>query len=100
MEKFSSNLVLSCSYMPNRKYENNEQELMGEVRETLQWSLLPLRALLGVGNDGAEAVELGVPSAPAFSILPSAPAFPSLLKPGCPCAWSFRTAAGPGFGKP
>lgn len=73
---------------------------MGEVRETLQWSLLPLRALLGVGNDGAEAVELGVPSAPAFSILPSAPAFPSLLKPGCPCAWSFRTAAGPGFGKP
>lgn len=36
--------------MPKRKYENNEQELMGEERETLKWSLLPLRAPLGPGR--------------------------------------------------
>lgn len=66
--------------MPNRKYENNEQELMGEEKETLKWSLLPLRAPLGPGND--------VPNGPegllrlwssVFPHLLLSPAFPQLL---------------------
>lgn len=48
--------------MPNRKYENNEQELMGEERKILKSSLLPLRALLESGSDSPvlQAAELCV----------------------------------------
>lgn len=75
--------------MPNRKYENNEQELMGEEKETLKWSLLPLRAPLGPGNDvpnGPEGLlRLWSPVfpqlllSPAFLHLLLSPAFPQLL---------------------
>lgn len=39
--------------MPDRKYENNEQELMGKERKALKSSLLPVRALLDSGSDSA-----------------------------------------------
>lgn len=100
--------------MPNRKYENNEQELIEEERETLKWSLLPLRAPLGPGSDIPDGPEgflrlwsLVLPQLLLSAVfpqllfyVPSAPAFSSLAKPGSPCDWSFGAAAGLGFGKP
>lgn len=96
MEKFSSNLVLYCSYTPNRKYENNEQELMGEERKTLKSSLFPLRALFERGNDGPvlPAAELGVPRAcccaePSLDTMGQlSPALPNLALPQWPKFWS------------
>lgn len=46
MEKFSSNLLLRYSYTPRRKYVNNEEELTGEERKILNFSLFLLRAPL------------------------------------------------------
>lgn len=50
MEKFSSNLLLRYSYTPRRKYVNNEEELTGEERKILNFSLFLLRAPLGCGS--------------------------------------------------
>lgn len=107
MEKFSSNLVLYCSCTPNWKYENNEQELMGEERRGKHWTQVSSRW----GHYWSrEAPELCCrlwgsvfPELAAGHGLPGT-AWRTLPQPGqswlCPRGRASGAAAWLGFGKP
>lgn len=60
--------------MPDRKYENNEQELMGKERKALKSSLLPVRALLDSGSCCAEPSWDNAGQLPTFATAGSSPA--------------------------